>query len=83
MPKSTARKAGKAVAELPFEEAMAELEAIVESLESEANTLEESMRLYERGQALAARCSELLESAQIRVRRLGGDPEDPSEVESR
>jgi exodeoxyribonuclease VII small subunit len=73
MAKSSTKKSEKPVEELTYEEALAELEGIVESLEGEQNPLEEAMRLFERGQALAARCSELLESAQLKVQKLAGE----------
>jgi exodeoxyribonuclease VII small subunit len=73
MAKSTAKKLEKPVEELTYEEALAELEAIVFTLEDEQNPLEESMKLFERGQALAAQCSVLLEAAQLKVQKLAGD----------
>jgi exodeoxyribonuclease VII small subunit len=71
MPKS--KSTPKPVEELNYEEALAELEGIVETLENEQNPLDEAMRLFERGQALVARCGELLESAQLKVRKLAGE----------
>ena len=63
----------KPVEELSYEEALAELEQTVEALEGEQNPLDESMKLYERGQALAARCGTLLEAAQLKVQKLAGE----------
>ena len=63
----------KSVEELTYEEAFAELETIVNTLEGEQNPLEEAMSLFERGQALAQRCSELLDGAEVKVRELSGD----------
>lgn len=73
MVKVSAKKSEKPVEELSYEEALAELEGIVESLEGEQNPLEDSMKLFERGQALAAHCSALLESAQLKVQKLVGE----------
>lgn len=73
MAKSTSKKSEKPVEELAYEEALAELEGIVSVLEDEQNPLEESMKLFERGQALAAQCSALLEAAQLKVQKLAGD----------
>ncbi len=73
MAKSTSKKSEKLVEELSYEEALTELEAIVLTLEDEQNPLEESMKLFERGQALAARCSVLLEAAQLKVQKLAGE----------
>ncbi len=53
-----------------FEEAFAELEQIVTRLESGGLTLEESLRLFERGQALAAYCSKQLDEAELKVKQL-------------
>jgi exodeoxyribonuclease VII small subunit len=61
------------VDELSYEQALAELEEIVASLEANKLPLEESMKLYERGQALTKRCLELLDNAELRVRQLSGE----------
>ena len=82
MAKSSAKKTEKALDDLSYEEAMTELDVIVESLEGEQSPLDESMKLFERGQALAARCSELLEAAQLKVQKLVGDSLIPFEEES-
>jgi exodeoxyribonuclease VII small subunit len=63
----------KLVADLSFEEASSELEALVASLESEQKSLEDSMTLFERGQALIKHCSDLLEKAELKVKQLTGD----------
>ena len=63
----------KPVEELTYEEALAELEQTVEALEGEQNPLDEAMKLFERGQALAARCGILLEAAQLKVQKLVGE----------
>jgi exodeoxyribonuclease VII small subunit len=54
MPKPSSKKIEKTMEELTYEEALAELEEIVAALEGEQNQLEESIKLFERGQALAA-----------------------------
>jgi len=61
--------------DLTYEEAFSELEALVAALEGDSRPLEESMRLYERGQALVKRCAQLLESAELRVKQLAGETE--------
>lgn len=58
-----------------FEEALAELEQIVARLEGGNLALEEMLTLYERGQALAALCEELLNQAQIRLDVLRKNPD--------
>jgi len=60
------------VDELSYEQAFSELEAIVASLESNQFALEQSLTLYERGQALAQRCSSLLEQAELKVQQISG-----------
>ncbi len=56
-----------------FEEAFEELVAIVGKLEAGDLELEESLGLFERGQALAERSSQLLEEAELTLRQLEGD----------
>ena len=63
---------------LSFEEAFRELEALVRKLESPDLSLDESLALFERGQALAARCGALLDTAEMKVKQLapGGELEE-------
>ncbi len=63
----------KPVTELAYEEAFAELDGIVSALETDQRPLEETMALFERGQALVKRCAELLDKAEIKVRQLSGE----------
>ena len=60
----------KKIEELSYEEAFAELEMIVATLENEERVLDESMSLFERGQKLSKRCALLLEEATLKVRQL-------------
>lgn len=53
-----------------FEEAMQELETIVQSLERGELRLEESLRLFERGVTLARQCRNSLQSAELKVQEL-------------
>ncbi len=57
-------------ADLSFEQAYEQLEAIVRQLEEGGQGLEEALALYERGMALAALCSQRLDQAELRVRQL-------------
>ena len=59
--------------ELTYEQAYAELEGIVAALESGEHTLEEAIAQYERGQALAKYCANLLDKAELEVQQLAGD----------
>ena len=81
MPKSSSKKEKK-VDDLTYEEALAELEKIVALLEGEQSQLEDAIRLFERGQALAARCGVLLEAAELKVKQVVGDAVVDFEEES-
>jgi exodeoxyribonuclease VII small subunit len=52
---------------LSYEQARDELAEIVESLESGSATLEESLALWERGEALAKICQEWLDGAKAKI----------------
>ena len=70
------------VDQLSYEEAFSQLEEVVEALENGQATLEESLALFERGQALAGRCAELLDQADLRIRTLTDqEPDLPEEDE--
>jgi exodeoxyribonuclease VII small subunit len=58
------------ISEMPFEAALAELEQIVDQLAKGAVALDESIRLYERGEALKKRCDELLKNAEMRIEKI-------------
>jgi len=58
------------IAKMPFERAIAELESIVGRLEEGKVPLEESVAIYERGEALKARCEDLLRQAEARVEKI-------------
>jgi exodeoxyribonuclease VII small subunit len=63
---------------MTFEQAFEELQEVVAGLESGDQPLEESLRLFERGQALSDRCGKLLEQAELRLRQLVPDGESGS-----
>lgn len=58
------------VSAMNFEAALAELESIVQRLERGDVPLEESVAIYERGEALKRRCEELLKQAEARVEKI-------------
>lgn len=58
------------IAEMSFEEAMAELERVVTALERGEAKLEESIALYERGAALRAHCETRLRQAEEKVEQI-------------
>lgn len=53
-----------------FEEALTKLEAIVEKLDDDEITLEESVRLYEEGLKLSKICSQTLENAELKIEEI-------------
>ncbi|NUM44701.1 MAG: exodeoxyribonuclease VII small subunit [Anaerolineales bacterium] len=55
---------------LSYEQAFAELQAIVTALESNDHPLEQAIALFERGQKLAQHCASLLDHAELRVQQL-------------
>lgn len=55
---------------LSFEDALARLEEIVEKLELENISLEESVKLYEEGIKLSKTCTQTLEQAQLRIEKV-------------
>jgi exodeoxyribonuclease VII small subunit len=57
--------------DVTFEDAFGELDRIVERLEAGELTLEESVSLYERGQALVHQCQQRLDQAELRISQLG------------
>ena len=60
----------KEMAELPFEEAIAELERIVERLESGDVPLEEAIELFQQGMKLSHLCSQKLDQAERKIEML-------------
>ena len=55
---------------LPFEKALAELEDIVRRLERGDVPLEDSIAIYERGEALKKHCELLLKKAEARIEKI-------------
>ena len=63
------------IASLPFEKALAELETIVTRLESGKVDLEQSIAIYERGEALKKHCEKLLRDAEARIEKITLKPD--------
>lgn len=63
----------KPVEGLSYEAAFAELQQIVADLEGEPGSLDEAMSLFERGQALVVRCTQLLDQAELKVKQVAGE----------
>ncbi|MGQ0483954.1 MAG: exodeoxyribonuclease VII small subunit [Hyphomicrobiales bacterium] len=71
------------VSTLTFEKALAELESIVEKLESGKVDLEQSIAIYERGEALKKLCEKLLKDAEARIEKITLKPDGtPAGTES-
>ncbi len=81
MAKPSSKNTPRPVEELTYEQALAELEEIVAALEGEQNQLDDAIKLFERGQALALRCGALLEAADLKVKQVVGDVILPFEEE--
>lgn len=60
----------RAPKEPTFEQAFEELGEVVARLEAGDLPLEEALALFERGQDLAARCAEMLDKAELRLKTL-------------
>ena len=58
------------IGELTFEQAFEELEETVGKLEAGGLTLEESLAIFERGQALAAHCGKQLDEAELKIKQI-------------
>ena len=67
MPTSETTPAGDPLNSLSYEEARNELIRVVAELEQGATTLEDSIALWERGEALARHCEEWLIGAKARL----------------
>lgn len=63
------------IAELSFEEALRALEDVVRKLEGGEVPLEESIGLYERGEALRRHCQARLDAAQARIEKIVQGPD--------
>ena len=75
---ATQKKTGtkKAVKKLSFEEAYAELEQVVDSLESSQLGLSESLALYQKGVGCLKVCHQALERAERKIELLTGVGDD-------
>jgi len=53
-----------------YEQAYSRLEEIVDQLENQEHSLEETLNLYEEGHSLAVYCIKLLDQAELRVKQI-------------
>ena len=77
------KKASKSIDQMSFEAALKELENIVSRLEQGEIDLEDSIALYERGNALKAHCEKKLKGAEARLEKIVLGPDgQPKGTES-
>ncbi|AMB47537.1 MULTISPECIES: exodeoxyribonuclease VII small subunit [Methylobacteriaceae] len=67
--------AAAAPGDLPFERALEQLEEIVRRLERGDVPLDESVAIYERGEALKRHCETLLKRAEARIQKIAIGPD--------
>ena len=70
------------IKDLSFEQALSELEEIVEKLEQGDIDLEDSIDIYERGNLLKAHCEKKLESAKMKIDKIISQPDGDFSSES-
>jgi exodeoxyribonuclease VII small subunit len=62
--------ADQPIDQLPFDEALADLQRTVAELEAGGQPLEQALALHERGAALIEHCNRLLSDAELRMKQL-------------
>lgn len=70
---SSTSNAPSSIDELGFEEAMGELENLIQAVENNRLPLEQTLQSYQRGQQLIARCTLLLRDAEQRLQQFDGE----------
>ena len=63
----------KSIGEMSFEEALSALETVVGQLEGGQVPLDQSIALYERGDALKKHCEKRLADAELKVQKIVAD----------
>lgn len=81
MPAKKTAAVPKDIEQLSFEDALAELEKIVQKLESGDVKLEESIDFYTRGTHLKAHCEAKLKAAQVKIEKLVIGPQGQTSAE--
>ena len=70
-----------AISNLGYEDAMKQLESIVDQLESGAISLDDSLKAFERGRALSNHCRGILDNATKRIQTLTAEALSKQEPE--
>ena len=78
---SDAASVDQSISNFGYEDAMKQLESIVDQLESGAISLEESLKAFERGRALSNHCRAILDNATKRIQTLTADALSKQEPE--
>jgi exodeoxyribonuclease VII small subunit len=68
----------KPLEELSYEQALQELEELVNTLETGENDLQTTLLYFERGQSLASYCISLLDNAELKVEQVLKGEDDPA-----
>jgi exodeoxyribonuclease VII small subunit len=66
-------KTALAIEKLSYEQALTELEKIVQQLENQSLELDVTLTMFERGKSLIRRCQILLDQAELKVRQLSNE----------
>jgi len=74
MPVTESTETATPIADLTFDDALAELQRTIAELEAGGQPLERTLALHERGAALLEHCETLLRSAELRMRQLVARP---------
>ena len=74
MPVTDPTEPAAPIADLSFDDALAELQRTIAELETGGQPLERTLALHERGAALLAQCETLLRKAELRMRQLVAKP---------
>ena len=67
----------KPLEDLSYEQALLELEELVNTLETGENDLESTLLYYERGQSLASHCISLLDNAELKIEDISKEENEP------